>query len=558
MKYLLWTWVLGFLFQLGSGGDQPAFAGTYYVAPNGDDGADGSISSPWKTIGFAVESTGPGDTILVRGGTYQERVIIFRGARGMRQHPMRGGMRMKRGSRRLPPTAGRYRERRMPSAAAAPGAYWVLKAYPGEEVILESDGPLRIRVPYVRVEGIHFVGSGVGTVGSSARGGAHHVQFVRNRFTGSGFRYSAISVSGDNNLVEGNIVLIDEQDGTLDHGIYVHSGKDNIIRNNYVSGMQGYGIHIFYQSGRRNTGPTSLSGTVVENNVITNSRQRSGIIVATAHGRMGLEKLTIRNNLIFGNRGNGIDLRPNIKDIEIYNNTIYGNEMGGITMGLMAKQGGTIENVVIRNNIVVIDGNDSYHILSNSEVVKSSEVDHNLFWPGPIRNDGGWDKAGNLVASPDFVNAAAFDFRLREKSAARDAGADLGVPFSGKAPDLGALETGEQKSLSIPIYDFHASGIGNLVKLTWSTFPQTGEVGFEIERSSGESGRFQKVGFVAGTKPTAIVQNYEFLDENLAAGIYQYRIKKVDRKGNFHHSPIIEVRLKGVAEKTAENVSQGQ
>src|SRR5437867_8851076 len=45
-------------------------AATYYVAPNGNDTFNGSSSAPWATLQHAVETIAPGDTILVRSGSY--------------------------------------------------------------------------------------------------------------------------------------------------------------------------------------------------------------------------------------------------------------------------------------------------------------------------------------------------------------------------------------------------------------------------------------------------------------------------------------------------------
>ena len=46
------------------------FATTYYVSPNGDNSADGSINSPWKTPGYASKQLQPGDTLIILSGEY--------------------------------------------------------------------------------------------------------------------------------------------------------------------------------------------------------------------------------------------------------------------------------------------------------------------------------------------------------------------------------------------------------------------------------------------------------------------------------------------------------
>jgi hypothetical protein len=52
-------------------------AGTYYVAPNGDDSTgDGSSAKPWATITHALDNVPDGSTILVKPGLYQGRIRV--------------------------------------------------------------------------------------------------------------------------------------------------------------------------------------------------------------------------------------------------------------------------------------------------------------------------------------------------------------------------------------------------------------------------------------------------------------------------------------------------
>lgn len=55
-------------------------ATTYYVSNSGNDANNGtSLETPLKTIQRAMGKVAPGDTVLVRGGTYREEVSAYRG-----------------------------------------------------------------------------------------------------------------------------------------------------------------------------------------------------------------------------------------------------------------------------------------------------------------------------------------------------------------------------------------------------------------------------------------------------------------------------------------------
>jgi chitodextrinase len=55
-------------FQISAAGS------THYVSINGSDSADGSRDAPWRTIQKGITSLTPGSTLIVSGGTYDERI----------------------------------------------------------------------------------------------------------------------------------------------------------------------------------------------------------------------------------------------------------------------------------------------------------------------------------------------------------------------------------------------------------------------------------------------------------------------------------------------------
>jgi hypothetical protein len=71
-KCLVPTIVLAFVVE-------PSFAKDLHVAITGDNASDGSAAKPYHTISAAAQVAQPGDTIIVYGGVYRERVTPPRG-----------------------------------------------------------------------------------------------------------------------------------------------------------------------------------------------------------------------------------------------------------------------------------------------------------------------------------------------------------------------------------------------------------------------------------------------------------------------------------------------
>jgi hypothetical protein len=57
------------------------------------------------------------------------------------------------------------------------------------------------------------------------------------------------------------------------------------------------------------------------------------------------------------------------------------------------------------------------------------------------------------------------------------------------------------------------------------------------------SGNFEKIGFVEGNGTTTEPKAYSFVDNELEAGTYTYRLKQVDFDGSFKYSKSIEVEI---------------
>jgi hypothetical protein len=59
-------------------GAAPLGAASYYVAPNGNDSAAGSLSAPWATLAKAAAAAQAGDTVYLRQGAYRQTLTAVR------------------------------------------------------------------------------------------------------------------------------------------------------------------------------------------------------------------------------------------------------------------------------------------------------------------------------------------------------------------------------------------------------------------------------------------------------------------------------------------------
>jgi hypothetical protein len=150
----------------------------------------------------------------------------------------------------------------------------------------------------------------------------------------------------------------------------------------------------------------------------------------------------------------------------------------------------------------------------------------------------------------NFVNAAAGDLHLTGSSIGDfDLAAtpvswisfdidndprDISFPYKGADEDL--------VPIPVELTSFTAASIGNSVTLNWSTATEINNSGFEIERKSASS-NWVSVGFVPGNGTTTEAKQYAFVDNNLSAGNYSYRLKQIDFDGTFEYSNSVEVEV---------------
>jgi hypothetical protein len=178
----------------------------------------------------------------------------------------------------------------------------------------------------------------------------------------------------------------------------------------------------------------------------------------------------VYNNIFKNNNLSAITIE-HVNSVFIYNNTFYGFSTGISDQGLTMINVYGVGTSIIKNNIFYDNMPSTtspytrcFNIISGPTVT----MDYNLYYvPDASQIIGSWhttyyplskwatyksassqDAHSPTPANPLFVSSS--DYHLQAGSPAIDAGIDVGLPFSGKAPDIGALETQSESITPIP------------------------------------------------------------------------------------------------------------
>ena len=423
---------------------EPVGAATYYVAENGSDVGPGNLAAPWRTIQKAADTVVAGDTVLVRSGTYAERVVM--------------------------------------GASGAAGAEITFAAYPGEVPIIDGTGVampdalsglLHIEgIGYVRVRGLRIQNAGPYRENAGILlDTAHHVVLEHNSTYNTAS--SGIGVwNSDNVTIDGNDVALACNDGQQEaitvgntsayevkHNV-VHDGgpgtwggegicvKDGSrvgrVFGNHVFRLSRLGIYV--DAEYRHTYDADVYGNLVHD--VTD-----GIVLGTEAGAL-LENVRVHDNIVYATRYRGLlifdaglPVAHPMKDLWLVNNTLRENGTSGWGGGI-AVDNPDASGVVVLNNIA--SQNTSFQVLVGLTLPPTAvTVDHNLI--DGFRGDPEGETRGTdyVEGDPLFADAVGRDFHLRAGSPAIDHGILTavstldydGVPRpQGVVPDLGAFE----------------------------------------------------------------------------------------------------------------------
>jgi hypothetical protein len=444
----------------------------YYVATTGSDSNPGTESQPWRSIQKAANTLVAGDTVYIRGGTYNEQLV--------------------------------------PQNSGTSSGYITYASYPGETAILDGTG-ISLGGGLVYIEGKSYIRVTGLRIVDSARAGIYvHTSdniVIEHNYTYSTAKSGVGIWSSSNVIVDGNdielmcnpIELCSEENISIAQGSHevevrnnhVHDGPDipsgfpggeginvkdgsyNVrIYNNVVHDLQklAFGVDAW----QHYTHDVEYFGNVAYN-------CKYGIVISSERGGQ-VENVNVYNNISYNNTRAGLAI-PHWsgttdglkKNVQFINNTSYNNGYGFLNQSSLS------ENVVVRNNIFSQNGTN---ISIVSGAVAQTTVDHNLF-----HGAGGSGGDDPVIGDPLFVNASGADFHLQIDSPAIDAGSSLNAPntdFDGIPRPQGAgYDIGAYEYASVTLM---ARARETTAYLSWITHPSLDPAGYRIYYASETGG----------------------------------------------------------------------
>lgn len=382
---------------------------TFYVAPHGNNSHNGSISAPFATLQYAVNQAQPGDVIVVRGGTYHENTRIDINRNGTENKPI------------------------------------VITAYPGEtptfnfwaqEELPGRDG-IRLNGDYWHMIGLHVTGAGGN--GFRIHGSYNTLEqsvAYQNRLTGIHLE------DGSYNLIKNNDSFrnfnLRGRVGNMSDGFaakYEALGPGNVFYGNRAWENSDDGFDLWMAS----------STIVIENNwsfdngnaAIWNHPNFEG----NGNGfKLGGNHIAgnhiVRNNIAFNNHGKGFDHNNNTGSLTLIHNTGYHN---GITHN--GRNFDFPNNPVGGGNHIFIN-NLSAMAPVNERIANSSIQQGNSWQIADVTPSMFFSVDTSLAKRPRQPDGSLPDIRLfepRPNSFLVNGGVDIGEPYHGTAPDIGAV-----------------------------------------------------------------------------------------------------------------------
>lgn len=478
-----------------------------YVSNDGNDNNPGTIQAPFKTITAGVAKALPGDTIFLRGGTYNLGATVS-----------------------------------ISKSGNLSKKYYLL-SYRNERTLLDfstmpfsgSNRGLKLSGSYWFIKGIDI--RGAGDNGMNVSGSNNIIEFCsfyENQDTGLQLGNGA----SNNQIINcDSYYNADPSHGNADG----FAAKLDVGSNNYFYGCRAWQNSDDGWDGYLR-GADNIN-TVVENSWCFNNGYLKNGTASSGNGngyKMGggdngnsanlSNNFTLINSIAFDNRVKGFDQNNNRGSMILHNCTAYRNGSNYSMPSLINsdKTAGIINCVALGStgNIAgyVIQKTNSWHSQFSVSAADFKSIDTTGI-RGHRQTDGS-------LPDLDFLH-------LTFGSDLIDAGTNIGLPFDGGAPDLGCFEYYEPV-VPVELASFTAETSGEKIFLSWKTSSELNSFGFEIQRrNKGEY--FKTIAFQKSTGTGITDRDYKFEDRRGGAVHIEYRLRQLDYSGSETFSDIIEV-----------------
>ena len=392
----------------------PQLLAQKYVAVNGSDSNSGTLGQPFKTITKAIAVAVPGDTIFVRGGIHPQTGTINiasnqNGTQSLRYH---------------------------------------LVAYRAERPLLDfSSTPLgrkgiNLSASYWHLKGLDV--KGAGDNGLEINGGSFNIiencAFFENRDSGVQLSNGA----ANNRLLNCDSYFNADPPDYADADGF--APKLTVGSGNYFYGCRAWGNcddgWDGYKRGANNVTTTLENCWTWKNGYLKNGSdpgpQANGNGFKMGGGDNGnsdqlMHHFVLKNCLAFSNKAKGFDQNNNVGSMTLLNCTGYNNKETNyrLTRALNAGQILTVKNSISFAGAVELG---------------AFAIQEKNGWMSPFAVTAAdfLSLADSVAASPRQADGSLpnIDFlHLARNSDLIDAGVEVGLPFNGKAPDLGAFES---------------------------------------------------------------------------------------------------------------------
>lgn len=397
----------------------------YYVSPTGNDtSGDGSQGKPWVSLNKAWTLVSAGDTVYLRGGTYYYGRQSLTGKDGSKERHIR------------------------------------VLAYPGEKPSIKKAGSyanigwpraiLNISGDYIHIRGLEISyntqENSEGYYGLILVNGSHNIfellDVHHNGGTGISIEYN----STDNLILNCDVhhnadpLTIDKYGNAGGIGFsHIPAGLHNTVQGcrlwlNSDDGLDTYGSDCKFTI---NNCWAWYNGYLSEKFEIGGNGTGFKLGITRAdYGNTILR--TITNCIAYKNKNSGFHQNGAVAAIELYNNTAFQNGNEGFWFGSYEKAHRLINNISFKNGsyccITASSLVAANTFLLNNKVNSEFIVDDADFVSldyaqlyNPRQSDGS-------LPEIEFLH-------LKSGSDLIDKGINVGLPYRGEAPDLGAFET---------------------------------------------------------------------------------------------------------------------